>query len=870
MPRSSRSAVFPRVRPSLAGFGNRLASAKFLSRSWPLLSLRRGVISALCLSVALNAQAPPAAASAAGNDQSPDNGIHVGQPKVFDSRQLTLMLDSLSQALAGKQFVDPKQLSQALGNVQGFQSTDTSLSFQANGAVGPMASTVFGSPAAPSSTTTADSSGSTAVPSSPVTINITPSSDGSATTSASTTGSSLGPQPPALPTLQTVPTYNPTFGSNGSDLLSDEVNLTYQLYNVQMLLNRSLTDRLYDGKSRLQAVVGFDIDLVPDKYAQNAAAVVEVSVSMDSPPATCSTTDAPGMVALMPEEGSHNAANLSQKANAFGGALAASVFSVGVSAQKRSQIFYLYRDMDTISFERMTKDGALATFGWQFRPVLGRKSVDPGIRHMIAVLSLPCPDEENIAPKLNIGVNTSWRRYEDSTQTTTSSSHFWQHALPSSVPTTFAHLSVPATASGQLSLSPNIKSIQWIPSSDGTGIAVVRGQNFFLGTTVRLGSKLYSGAGDGLVIKSDQELEVPVPLPLVTVGGVLSGRYGAAVPLESPIPVDEGCALSLKRIQKFPVGTDVVQVATDLNVQDSAKCAEGLALSTLQKMPNSPVALVNGVPISSRPFVTSASDPIQFSTMIPADVAKKMTSFGISFPFAGRAWASTLPNAETTVRVTRVSDPVNTTLFIRSTNAAKSLCSGWTAELNYNTIIPKALPGARPVPGPAAPAAKTPAGKPQVGKPPEDKGSARCADSGSATVGKTLELDVPTKLLKGITHVLLVKAGEEPLVADIPKPDPPPPAPSLDKDQKISVVQNDVKPVTFKGKHLDQVTKVLFDKTQLTIVSQEDKAIVVSLSAELTAKPRSSVQLQMLSDGNDPILADLFVTAAKSPVKKGK
>lgn len=865
MPPSSRSALFPNVRLFLAAFGNYLAPDKSVGSSW------LGMVVALCLSVALNAQTSPAPASAVANDQLPDNGIHVGQPKVFDSRQLTLMLDGLSQALAGKQFVDSKRLAQALGNVQGFQSTDTSLSFQANGAVGPMASTVFGSPAAPaapSASTTGDSSGSTAAtPSSPVTINITPSTDASSTTSASTTASTLGPQPPALPTLQSAPTYNPTFGSNGSDLLSDEVNLTYQLYNVQMLLNRSLTDRLYDGKSRLQAVVGFDIDLVPDRYAQNAAAVVEVSVSMDSPPATCSTTEAPGMVALMPEQGSHNAANLSQKANAFGGALAASVFSVGVSAQKRSQIFYLYRDMDTISFERMAKDGALATFGWQFRPVLGRKSVDPGIRHMIAVLSLPCPDEANIAPKLNVSVNTSWRRYEGATQTTTLESHFWQHSLPVSVPTTFAHLSVPATASGQLSLGPKITSIQWIPSSDGTGIAVVSGQHFFLGTTVRLGSKLYSGGGDGLVIKSDQELEVPVPLPLVTVGGVLSGRYGAAVPLESPVPVNEGCALNIKRIQKFPVGSDVVQVAADLNVQDPGKCTAGLALSTLQKMPNSPVALVNGVPISSRPFVTSASDPIQFSTMIPADVAKKMTSFGISFPFAGHAWASTLPNAETTVLVTRVGDPINTTLFIRSTNAAKSLCSDWIAELDYNTIIPKALPR---VPGPAVPAPRTAAGRAQAAKPPEDKGSAKCADSSSDSVGKTLELDVPTKLLKGVTHVLLVKSGEEPLVGDIPKPDPPPPAPSLDKDQKVSVAQYDVKPVTFKGKHLDQVTKVLFDKTQLTIVSQEDKEIVVSLSLEVTAKPRSSVQLQMLSDGNDPVLADLSVSAAKAPVKKGK
>jgi hypothetical protein len=846
MPPSSRSGLFQRIRFHLPGVRYRL---------------EQGVVLALCVSVALNAQAPSAPASAPANTP-PDNGIHVNQPKVFDSRQLTLMLDSLSQALAGKQFVDPKALAQALGNVQGFQSTDTSLSIQANGAVGPMASTVFGSPAAPTAaaapntTSTGDSSGATtAVPSSPVTINITPSTDASSTTSAATTGSTLGPQPPALPTLQTAPGYNPTFGSNGSDLLSDEVNLTYQIYNLQMLLNRSLTDRLYKDKSRLQAVVGFDIDIVPDKSAQNAAAVVEVSVSLDSGATTCSATEGPGMVALMPEEGSHNAANLSQKANAFGGALAASVFSVGVSAQKRSQVFYLYRDMDTISFERMTDKGALATFGWQFRPVLGRKSVDPGIRHMIAVLSLPCEDEGDIVPKLTFNVNTSWRRYEGSSQTTTSTSHFWQHALPTSVPTTFSNLDVPSTSDGQLKLQPSITSVKWLPSSDGTGIAVVRGEHLFLGTTVRLGSKLYSGGADGLVIKSDQELEVPVPLSLVMVGGVLSGRYGGAIPLESPVRVNPGCALKLARIQKFPVGSDSVQVVTDLDIQDATLCTVPLTLDTLQKMPNPPVALVNGAPIASRPFVTSNSSPIQFSTMIPADVAKKMTSFGISFPFAGHDWADALPNAETSVLVTRVGDPVSTTLFIWSTNTADSLCSDWTAELDYKTVIPKADSAVPVVPG---------------GKPPEDKGSAKCADKGPNAAGKTLELDIPTKMLKGVTHVLLVKEGKAPLVGDIPKPDPPPPQPSLDKDQRVSVVENDVKPVTYKGKHLDEITKVLFDRTELKIVSQEDEEIVVSLSPEITAKPRSSVQLQMLSDGNDPVLADLTVTEAKALAKKGK
>ena len=39
----------------------------------------------------------------------------------------------------------------------------------------------------------------------------------------------------------------PSFGTDAGDLLTNEVNLTYQYDNVRMLLNRSLSDRLYNG-----------------------------------------------------------------------------------------------------------------------------------------------------------------------------------------------------------------------------------------------------------------------------------------------------------------------------------------------------------------------------------------------------------------------------------------------------------------------------------------------------------------------------------------------------------------------------------------------------------------------------------------------
>ena len=47
-----------------------------------------------------------------------------------------------------------------------------------------------------------------------------------------------------------------------------------------MLLDRSLTDRIYDNGPRLQAVVGFDVDLEPPQNAADAVAIVDVTVTV--------------------------------------------------------------------------------------------------------------------------------------------------------------------------------------------------------------------------------------------------------------------------------------------------------------------------------------------------------------------------------------------------------------------------------------------------------------------------------------------------------------------------------------------------------------------------------------------------------------
>jgi hypothetical protein len=59
---------------------------------------------------------------------------------------------------------------------------------------------------------------------------------------------------------------------------------------------------------------------------------------------------------------------------------------------------------------------------------------------------------------------------------------------------------------------------------------------------------------------------------------------------------------------------------------------------------------------------------------------------------------------------------------------------------------------------------------------------------------------------------------------------------------------------------------------QQNIVKKEDKSILISLSVKETGKAGDGQQMQLLSDGNDPLIAEFTVTCSTScPVtQKGK
>ena len=145
--------------------------------------------------------APPAACTDAPNraEKFVDNGLTVGQTKVFDECLLRSMLETAEESLRRISAVDPTKIAQASGSLQGERVRETALGVKAQTLPG----VILGS----------DNDG-------PPSNTVAPST--------TTTPEQAAPL-----------TFQPTFGISSQDLLAEQMSLNYQIINLRMLLERS-------------------------------------------------------------------------------------------------------------------------------------------------------------------------------------------------------------------------------------------------------------------------------------------------------------------------------------------------------------------------------------------------------------------------------------------------------------------------------------------------------------------------------------------------------------------------------------------------------------------------------------------------------
>jgi hypothetical protein len=592
-----------------------------------------------------------------------DNGIGFGPPKVFDNRTLLLMLESLSESLRAVQVVDAKSLAASLGLFQGMQTQSTSrgLAIKAGGIPGVVRAEEG------EVTDTLGSKNAFTTVTKPAGIETTAYDEASGTlvnrnkVSETLTSAARNPEIAGLPDLLAAPSYQPAYGLNATDLLSDQVNLSYQTYNIRMLIERSLTDRIWESdKPRMNVVLGMNVSLDPPKNAEGSAAVIELTVRFKDPGGKkCASSGCVSLVSLMPKEQTYNSVALRSSANQFGGSAVAKVVTVGYNERRQSQVFYLYRDNDTLSFQRTNADDQSLRFGWQFRPVLGRRSVAPGMRQMFAVIAVPAEDLQSYksTENLEVTVKTSWRKYYPDTLTTAKREQIgiWPHVarvaslgLKEGVPPSQEvckkyDVELPSTANYQSALQPRVEKVWWTRVDGNNALVTVEGDNFFPGTSVIIGSNNHTSPATGLFIKSAQAMDLLTPLDnLGQTNAVIMGRYGPAVQLRQSRVDWLELQASVARLwpvigdyRKIQINLTCTEAGVKLSQVDLPQVCDGGKCQAI-----SPALSLRGAILKNDISVADLGDgTLQFETEI-ATTALKNANGGLMlrFPFQASYW----------------------------------------------------------------------------------------------------------------------------------------------------------------------------------------------------------------------------------------
>jgi hypothetical protein len=761
------------------------------------------------------------------------NGITVGQAKVYDNQSLTIMLDELNARLNHVNAFDQPALAKALGLTQGSQQTDVSRSFDISLILTPKAAT-FGL----SDTSNSAGSGS--------------GSGSSSDKSNSKSNSSSSGSPSNGSALPAAPSYKPDYGENAVDLSSDQVDLTYQIFNLRMLLERSVTDRLKGGSPRRQAVVSFNVSLDPPAKARDAAAYVELTLISDQGPIS--------LVASMPQEKTFNATSLSSSSTAFGGSVVAKIISVGYNQRKRSQTFFLYRDSDTLAFERPSV-GNTVTFGWVFRPVLGRQSVSPGMRQMFAVIALPETDllgegktEAAGSPQIKVRAKTYWQHYDRNTATTVTRPGFWDWSakkLPGSESPDIQPL---PTDSIETALNPRIESVQVFQTTNGNTVLQIGGSNFFTGTTVTIGDKTLAGPQDGLFIKSSQTILLTASADVLSraLNAVVNRRYGPAV---APHASPTGIVIANSKLT--PKGPNFSLLELIIGDSDPKK---DLTLADIQYFPN-PILLLNGSQISYRPVLSSTSDKILdkdtahnyivATVKVPNSLLHSRDNrAGVLFPLLGEKWSAEdfIYDADE-VRVSRMTDGSNSTLLI--SRPGYEFNGNW--RLVLDTTYPAVTKAPTPVPKPPA------KGKPVVKKtvpPVEFSRVTACKDPNNSTDTNwcsVLKIVADSKFLGNYQKLILISDSGYAQVMDVPAAkaaakEAPAAPPKVTGISPSTVGLNEVVTVTITGSGLDSVKQVTFEGKPLTFWAApgKEKPTDAEPAASPDTTPAKTSQIQVL------------------------
>ncbi len=341
------------------------------------------------------------------------NGIKVETPEVYDDTMLQQMLRDTELKLAAMQMLDQSIITQRYGAVSGASQQISSFGLSVQG------------PSLPGVVTTDKGATSTTTDIDKITVNTSgqTSTDGSlqtvsgaATQDVQTSRGQINPQSISAPGATTsLPT---SISVASSRILNEQMQLTAEIQMLRLLLRGSLSSHFIkpnpDGTAnemvKLKTTLGFPITITPDKRFKDAVAIVEVEVENQS---DLQGSEKPMITALLPQEKTYNVAAITDKSTSIGGGLVTQVLGVSGSWLRGHKTYYLTQDQDTVALSfQPSDDNRKIGFRWQFRPVLGRRYIQDGLKRNFVQLAFPAPLDAVKGQVGKIYIRTYWREYD--------------------------------------------------------------------------------------------------------------------------------------------------------------------------------------------------------------------------------------------------------------------------------------------------------------------------------------------------------------------------------------------------------------------------------------------------------------------------
>lgn len=334
-----------------------------------------------------------------------DNGISVDQVKIYDDSMLQQMLRAAESKLAAMQTLDQSSVISRFGALTGATQRIS------NVGVGVQ------TPQIPGVTSTSRSGGTTSVNTVTDAISATgvaTSSEVDQSTIASSTQDVVSAAPAFAPPTATPPAATTSlpgaFSVSASDALNEQMQLTYEIANLRLLLDGALSDHVMvvDGARYVKprVTLGFPIAVDSQNRFRDATAVVEVEVSG----AGHLASERPSITALLPRDRTYNVAAITDSSMSIGGGIATGVVGVSGSWLRGRKTYFITQDQDTValSFEPDAADAV--GIRWQFRPVLGKRVIKSGLRQTFVQIAFPLELDPAIFG--HVKVRTYWVRYD--------------------------------------------------------------------------------------------------------------------------------------------------------------------------------------------------------------------------------------------------------------------------------------------------------------------------------------------------------------------------------------------------------------------------------------------------------------------------